>query len=449
MIRTNSKEINQGDIFIAIKGERYDGHNFIEEAIKNGASKVVVEHGTYEVETIKVNDTKLYLNNFVKEYYLPRIKDLKLIGVTGTNGKTTSCFLLYQMLNKFNMPCAYIGTIGFYLKDNVKILRNTTPDILSLYQMLYECKINGMDYVAMEVSSHSLAQSRIAGLTFDYAIYTNLTQDHLDFHKDMNEYALTKQKLFKLLTSNGKAIINNDDKYSDQMKLNNYLTYGFTKSDYQVLKHRLENDHTSFILKHNDVEYNIISPLFGTYNIYNLLTMIIVLHQEGIKMTDIINKILLLKAPAGRMETIIYNNNKIIIDYAHTPDAVFNILNAVREFSNGKIYSIIGCGGNRDKTKRPKMAFYAMAMSDQVIITNDNPRFENPDDIIRDMLHNNTKQNYEVIKDRGHAIERGIEMLSENDALVILGKGHEDYQIINDEKRHHSDLEYVLKICRG
>lgn len=449
MIRTNSKEVSLGDVFIAIKGERHDGHDFIEEAIKNGASKVVVEHGTYEVETIKVDDTKQYLNNFVKEYYLPRIKDLKLIGVTGTNGKTTSCFLLYQMLNKFNMPCAYIGTIGFYLKDNVKTLENTTPDILSLYQMLYECKMNGINYVAMEVSSHSLAQNRIDGLTFDYAVYTNLTQDHLDFHKNMNEYALTKQKLFKLLTSNGKAIINNDDKYSDQMKLNNYLTYGFTKSDYQVLKYSLENDHTSFILKHNDMEYNIISPLFGIYNIYNLLTMIIVLHQEGLEMIDIINKILILKAPAGRMQTIVYNDNKIIIDYAHTPDAVFNILNTVREFSNGKIYSIIGCGGNRDKTKRPKMAFYAMAMCDRVIITNDNPRFEDPDDIIKDMLHNNTKQNYEIVKDRGHAIERGIEMLSENDTLVILGKGHEDYQIINGEKRHHSDFEYVLKLCRG
>lgn len=449
MIRTNSKEVLQGDIFVAIKGAKYDGHDYIDEAIERGASKVVVEYGDYAVHTIKVVDTTQYLIDFVKEYYLPRIKNLKIIGITGTNGKTTSSFLIYQMLNMMNIPTSYIGTIGFYMKDTVRQLNNTTPDILSIYQMLDESRQSGITHIVMEVSSHALALNRIEGLTFDYAVYTNLTQDHLDFHHDMTSYAMTKQKLFKLLKENGKAIINNDDSYSDTMKINNYLTYGFKKSDYEVLNYSTQNDNTLFTFKHAEKEYKVKSPLLGKYNIYNLLTMIIVLHEEGFALDEIISKVPILKAPAGRMDTVFYHDNKIIIDYAHTPDAIFNILNAVKEFSKGRIYSIIGCGGNRDKTKRPKMAFYALAMCDKVIITNDNPRFEDPGDIIADMLHNNIKNNYEVIINREDAIKRGIELLDKDDVLVILGKGHENYQIINDEKLYHNDKESVLKLCRG
>lgn len=449
MIRTNSKEILPGDIFIAVRGQRVDGHNFIDEAIKNGASKVVVEYGDYAVHTIKVDDTTQYIRDYVKEYYVPRIKDLVIIGITGTNGKTTSSFLIYQMLNEMEIPCAYIGTIGFYMKDVVRQLENTTPDILSIYQMLDECREQGINHIVMEVSSHALALNRIEGITFDYAIYTNLTEDHLDFHKDMENYAITKQKLFKLLKSNGKSIINNDDEYAPFMKINNYLTYGFNKSDYQLLKYHSQKDSTIFTFKYNGSEYIVNSPLLGKYNVYNLLTMIIILHEEGFTFDNIIDKVPKIKAPAGRMDTVVYNDSKIIIDYAHTPDAVFKILNAVKEFSNGRIYSIIGCGGNRDKTKRPKMAFYALSLCDKVIITDDNPRFEDPNNIINDMLHNNVKNNYEIIMDRKDAIKRGIELLNKNDILVILGKGHEDYQIINGDKLYHSDKEYVIKICRG
>lgn len=446
MIRTNSKEVCQGDIFIAIKGERYDGHDFINEAIENGAIKVVVEYGEYNVETIKVDNTKEYLINYVKEYYLPRLKGLKLIGVTGTNGKTTSSFLIYQMLNKLNRSCAYIGTIGFYIQDDIKVLENTTPDILALYQMLYECKQKGIEYVALEVSSHAIALRRIEGLKFDYAIYTNLTQDHLDFHYTMDNYALTKQKLFKVTN---KSIINNDDEYSNLMKIDSYVTYGFNQSDYQILNYDIKNNKTIFTFRHNDIEYTVNSPLLGRYNVYNLLTAIIFLHQEGFKMNDIIDIIPILKAPAGRMDIVFYHDNRIIIDYAHTPDAVFNILNEVKEFSNGTLYSIIGCGGNRDKTKRSKMTFYALALSDKVIITSDNPRFEDPMEIVNDMLRNNFKNNYEIIIDREEAINRGISLLDKDDILVILGKGHENYQVIKNERKHHNDKEYVLKICRG
>lgn len=449
MIKTNSKEIKVGDIFLALRGINEDGHDYVEEAIANGASKVIVEHGSYSVPTIVVEDTKQYLNDFVKEYYGPKIDKLKLIGITGTNGKTTSCYLIYQMLNKLKIPCAYIGTIGFYIKDEIRELKNTTPDILTVYQMLIECIENDIKYVVIEVSSHALEMGRVEGLTYDYAIYTNLTEEHLDFHNDMDSYALSKQKLFKMLKDEGKAIINIDDQYCDIMKINNYLTYGFGNSDYQIIKYNIDNNNTIFTIRYDNNEYNINSPLLGTYNIYNLLTMIIVLCQEGLTLTDIISKIPTLKAPPGRMDTVLYNGNKIIIDYAHTPDAIFNILTAIKEFSNGRIYSIIGCGGNRDKSKRPKMAFYALALCDKVILTNDNPRFEDPIEIIEDMLSNNIKSNYEIITNREVAIQRGIELLSTNDVLVILGKGHETYQIINDKKIYHNDKECVLKICRG
>jgi UDP-N-acetylmuramoyl-L-alanyl-D-glutamate--2,6-diaminopimelate ligase len=449
MIRTNSSKVLPGDVFVALIGEKVDGHNYIEDAIKNGASKVVVEYGTYSVPTITVADTKQYIIDYVKEYYLPRLKKLKLIGVTGTNGKTTCSFLIYQMLKGMGINSSYIGTIGFYMNEDIKKLDNTTPDILSLYQMLDECVEKGITHVAMEVSSHALALNRIEGLTFDYAIFTNLTQDHLDFHKDMENYALTKQKLFNLLKENGKSIINIDDEYSSYMKINNYITYGFDKSDYQILNYSNEQNNTLFTFKTSVNEYIVNSPLLGKYNVYNLLTMIILLHQEGFRIEDILEKVHNLKAPDGRMDTIIYKDSKIIIDYAHTPDAVFNILNAVREFSKGRIYSIIGCGGNRDKTKRPIMAFYALALSDKVIMTNDNPRFEDPLAIINDMLHNNIQNNYEIILDRKDAIKRGIELLNNGDTLIILGKGHEDYQIINGENLYHNDKEYVLKICRG
>ena len=449
MIRTNSKKINPGDTFIALRGNTYDGHNYIKEAINNGAIKVIVEEGNYEVETIKVLDTKEYLYNYINEYYVPLIKNLKIIGVTGTNGKTTSCFLIYQMLNMLNKPTAYIGTIGFYIKDKIIELENTTPDILTTYQLLEECVNNNIKYVSMEVSSHALALNRIKFLEFDYAIFTNLTQDHLDFHHDLDNYAITKQKLFKLLKDDGIGIINNDDNYAYLMKINNYITYGFNKSDYHIKDYIIKKDLLEFRFKYQKKLYKVNSYLLGKYNIYNLLTMIITVHKEGISLSDITQKIPLLKNPNGRMDTIIYNNNRIIIDYAHTPDAILNVLNAVKEFSNAKIYSIIGCGGNRDKTKRPLMANYALNICDKVIITNDNPRFENPFEIVKDMLHNNEKDNYEIILNREEAIKRGIEMLNSNDTLVILGKGHENYQIINDEKIYHNDKETVIKIIKG
>ncbi len=448
-IKTNSKDVKPGDIFIALNGLVRDGHDYIEDAIKNGASKIIAERGDYKVDTLLVSDTKKYLIDYLDNNYKDQIESLKIIGITGTNGKTTSCFLIYQMLNKMNIPCAYIGTIGFYLKDEVFNLDNTTPDVLELYQLLLKCYQADIKYVVMEVSSHALSLNRLGKIKLDYGIFTNLTVDHLDYHNNLEEYAKCKQKLFYMIKDNGVAIVNNDDNYSEMMKIYpKTITYGFKESDYQIIKYQMNQNKTKFNFKYKDQIYNVNTIIVGQYNVYNLLTMIITLHQEGFNLEDIINKILVLKAPPGRMDTVNYKNNKVIIDYAHTPDAIFNVLNAVKQFSKGNIYSIIGCGGNRDKTKRSRMTFYATELSNFVIITSDNPRNEDPYEIVKDMLDNNVKDNYKVIIDRKQAIKWGISLLDNNDILVILGKGHENYQIIGDNKLYHNDKEYVLKLCK-
>ncbi len=448
-IKTNSNEVQLGDTFVALKGIKSDGHNYVEEAIKKGATSVIVERGTYNVDTVYVSDTKKYLIEYLYDNYYHIISDIQLIGITGTNGKTTSCFLTYQMLNKLNKACAYIGTLGFYLRDKIIRLDHTTPDIVTLYKLLLQCKEEGIDYVVMEVSSHALDLDRVGGLKFNYAVFTNLTIDHLDYHYSIDNYVASKQKLFTLLKEDGVAIINNDADYKNMMMIHkNNITYGFNKSDFQVTKYNSSNKVTTFSFKYNNKQYPIRTPLLGKYNVYNLLTMIIIVHKIGIPLEDLIVKISMLKAPPGRIDTINYDEKTIIIDYAHTPDAVFNILNTIKELAKGRIYSIIGCGGNRDKSKRNKMAFYATSLSNKVILTSDNPRNESPQDIIDDMMKGLVKTNYQIMIDRKEAIKEGINLLAKDDILVILGKGHEDYQIIGDKKLYHNDKECVLNLIR-
>lgn len=440
-LQVNSKEVKKGDTFFAIKGNTHDGHDYINEAIKNGAIKVIAEHGLYSVETVIVENTKECLKECLERCYYKYISDLKLIGVTGTNGKTTTCYLIYQALNKVGKKCAYIGTIGFYLDKKIKDLNNTTPDILDIYKMLIECKDKGYECVVMEVSSQALSMNRLDTIYFDYAIFTNLTKEHLDYHKTMRNYALAKQLLFKKLKPNGLSIINIDDEYYSYFLDENSLTYGFEESDYKIDNYELFIDKTIFNLNDELIE----TKLIGKYNIYNLTACIIILKQLKLYNKDIIKE---LNPPVGRVEKIEYKNNLIIIDYAHTPDAVLKIITNVRKTNPNKIYTIIGCGGNRDKSKREVMGKISTEMSDYVIFTNDNPRFEKPDDIIKDMLTNVCKDNYKVIKNRKKAIKKGIQMLNENDILLLLGKGHEEYQIIKNKRKYFSDKNTVLKYIR-
>lgn len=441
MLRTNSKEVNKNDTFIALKGDNYDGHEYIEEAIQNGASKIIAEKGSYSVETEIVSSTKEYLKNYINKYK-DDIKDIYLIGMTGTNGKTTTCFLIYQALNKIGKKCAYIGTIGFYMDKKIKDLKNTTPGILELYEMIIEAKKEGYNHIVMEVSSHALAQERVYGLEFDVAIISNITQDHLDYHKTMEEYARMKAKLFQMVKAYGYAIIPNDIDYKEYVYLekNKNITYGIS-GDYILSDIKLKNNKTYFKLSNNVYE----TTLFGKYNIYNIINVIIILNE--LKVENIENIIKELSAPPGRMD-IIDKEFKIIIDYAHTPDAIKNILSCVNEMATGNIYVIIGCGGNRDKTKRPLMAQIATTYSTKAIFTSDNPRNENADEIIADMIKDLSNNNYEIEPNRKKAIFKGIQKCKKNDILLILGKGHENYQIIGNERIHFDDKETVLEYFR-
>ncbi len=441
-IKSDSRKVEKGDTFVALKYSN-DGHQYIEDAIKRGATSVVAEHGLYSVDTLIVKDTHEYLVNYLKDNYWDKIKDLKIIGMTGTNGKTTTCYLLHKALNKLGEKCAYIGTIGFYIDEKIKDLENTTPDILEIYEMLLKAKNENCKYVVMEVSSHALSLNRVKGLEFDMALFSNLTQDHLDYHHTIDNYLNAKKKLFTMLKNDKFAIINIDDKYYKDfiMEENNNKTYGFKDSNYQITKYNYNLNESNFVINDCDI-YK--TKLIGKYNIYNLTLVVAALNNLGFDYEQISKVIENLDSPSGRMDKIMYGNNAIIIDYAHTPDAVENVLLTAKELNPNHLYVIVGCGGDRDKTKRPIMGEIAVNNADQVVFTSDNPRTEDPDEIIHDIVQKLDKKNYEIEVNREKAIIRGIQLLRENDILMILGKGHENYQIIGKDKIFFDDKKVVL-----
>lgn len=428
-MKDDSRKIEVGDTYISLT----NNEKYILDAIERGASKVIVESGLYSVDTLVVKNTREYLINYLDDKYKDKFKNIKIVGITGTNGKTTSCYLLWQILNKLNIKTSYIGTIGFYMDKKIKDLNNTTPDILDIYEMINKSIDEGYKYIVMEVSSQALDMNRLGKLRFNYAVFTNLTKEHLDYHKTMNNYALAKQILFK---QSDISLINIDDEYSNYFILDNCYTFGINKSDYRITDITI-NDNTSFKLNNEEYKTNII----GKYNIYNLIPTLIILEIDKINYNkEILTK---LEYPPGRLELIKKDDNKIIIDYAHTPDAVEKVIKTVKELNPNNIITIIGCGGNRDKTKRPIMGDITTKLSNYVIFTNDNPREEDPDSIIKDIIQNLDTTNYEIIPNREKAIIKGIQKLTKNDILLLLGKGHENYQIIGKNKYPFSDLEIV------
>ena len=400
-ISANSKKGN--NIFVSLNNK------YIDDAINNGFKKIIVSKSKFKA----VKSTRKYLEKYLKKYYYKQIKDIILIGVTGTNGKTSTSYLIYQALNLAGIKCSYIGTIGFYLENDIKKLNNTTPDICDLYEMIIESINCGCKAVVMEVSSHALKLGRVNTLKFDYAILTNITEDHLDFHKTYKDYYKTKMSIFKKLKKKGTKI-----------------------SDIKIENYDINNDY----FEYNNKIYN--TKIKGEYNIKNIIPSIIILDKMNIDSRKIIPQLCL---PPGRMQIIKFKNNSIIIDYAHTPDAMEKIISTVKKMNYNKIITIFGCGGNREKEKRPKMGEIASLLSDYVILTNDNPRDENPKEIIRE-IKQNMNNNYKIIYDRKKAIQEGIKMLKENDVLLILGKGHEEYQIIDNKKIFFSDLYTVYDI---
>ena len=431
-IKDDSRRIKKGDTFIALKKD-HDGHEYVMDAIKNGASRVIVEKGSYPVDTVIVSDTHEYLVEYLKNNYYDEIKDLKLIGITGTNGKTTTAFLIYEAFLNIGIKAAYIGTIGFYKNGEYRRINNTTPDILEIYELLLECSKDSISYVVMECSSQGLDMNRLSGLHFIYGIFTNLTRDHLDYHKTMENYLNCKLKLFDMCD---RRIVNSDSEYSKYFINENNVTFGFNSNDYKISSYDTLNYKTTFKL--NDIVYE--TSLIGLHNIYNLSIVIILFKELNLDLD--VSK---LYAPNGRMDVIKKDSNLIIVDYAHTPDAVEKIINTALSLKPNNVITIVGCGGNRDKTKRPIMGSIATKLSSYCIFTSDNPRGEEELSIINDILKGVTKDNYEVVINRKKAIIKGIQKLKKNDILLVLGKGHEDYQIIKDKRIYFDDKKIVLE----
>lgn len=421
-IKVDSRKVEKGDTFIALRGIDGDGHKFINKAIENGASKIICEEGSYSVETIVVKDTREYLINYLNENYGDKINKLKIIGITGTNDKTTSAYLFHEILNKIGKKCGYIGTIGFYINEKIRSLNNTTPDIYDLYELLLECYDKNCEYVIMEVSSQGLANKRVESLKFDYAVFTNLTQDHLDFHKTMENYALAKQELFKNLKSNGKAIINYDDNYKEYylLKGNNNFTYGFNGGDFKITSYEVINHNTVFDVTYLNNTYSFKTNLIGKYNIYNLMSSIVIMALENIPFDLIIKSVCDLSLPKGRTETLKYNSNLIIVDYAHTPDAMIKVFEVAHEVTKGNVYVVFGCTGDRDKDKRIKMSRIACENAKHVIMTHDDPHFENQEEIYLDMTKGLKYDNYEIVRDRKDAKEVIDKLKNERHTIYII-----------------------------
>ncbi len=449
-IKTDSRKVKPGDTFIAIRNVARDGHDYIEAAIEAGAKKIICEEGNYAVETVVVPNTRVYLDEYLYEKYYPKFSDMKFIGVTGTNGKTTICYLIYQMLMKLGKKCAYIGTIGFYYPNGKRELNNTTPDTDLLYEMFLEAKEAGCEIVVMEVSSHALDLNRIYGITYDEVAFTNLTQDHLDYHKTLENYREAKKILFMKTRGDKIAVLNKDDEHYSHFLLeeNKNMTISSKEGNVKIVSIQFSNLGTNFTFSFENNTYETAIHMVGRYNVYNYLTAFLLVKNLGFSVEEILALNETLQAPKGRMELIPYGTNSIFVDYAHTPDAVINVLKNAKEYKTGKIITLVGCGGDRDPLKRPIMGHAAEVDSDYVIYTSDNPRTEDPSLILEDILKGVEQENHEVIVDRKEAILKGMSLLKDKDILMILGKGHEDYQIIGKEKHHFSDQEIVYEYIK-
>ena len=446
-IKIDSRKIKPGDTFVAIPGATVDGHDYIGKAIEAGATKVVVEKDVEcSVDKLLVDNTNDWLTNHIADTYSSTINEMNIIGITGTNGKTTTAYLTYQMLNKLGSKTAYIGTIGFYLPDEDFIeLPNTTPNILDLYELFLTAKEKGCKNVIMEVSSHALHQERVKGIEYKVAGFTNLTQDHLDYHKTMDNYLAAKQLILKQL--NGPMIVNIDDPCGKKWMsaYNNSKDLGKNANNYNIVSYEDSHNGTLINFKVDEISYEVETNLRSTFNVYNYLTALSFCNNLGYEVEEIINITSSIYPPKGRCEQIKVKDGEAVIDYAHTPDAVEKIINAFTENKKGRVITIVGCGGDRDPKKRPIMGRIAAEKSDYVVFTSDNPRTEDPQAIMNDILAGVSTSNYEVELDRREAIKKALDMINKDDVVLILGKGHEDYQIIGREKIHLDDAEEVRK----
>ena len=456
-VNIDSRKIETGHLFVAIKGTQTDGHKFIPKALELGASAVLCEDIPEEkvagVTYVQVESTESAVGPVATVFFGEPSKKLKLVGVTGTNGKTTIATLLYNMFRKFGHKCGLLSTVCNYIEGEAIPADHTTPDPIELNHLLSKMVEAGCEYAFMECSSHAIAQKRIGGLDFAGGIFTNLTRDHLDYHKTFENYRDAKKAFFDGLSKDAFAITNADDKNGSVMvqnckaKIKTYSTRSMADFRARIIECHFEGMYLEIDGREVGVQF------IGKFNVSNLLAVYGAAVMLGKKPEDILLILSTLKSVAGRLEPIRSKEGvTAIVDYAHTPDALENVLNAIHEVLDGKggqVITVCGAGGNRDKGKRPLMAQEAAKQSDRVIITSDNPRFEEPQDIINDMLEGlNAQQKKKTISivDRKEAIRTATMMANKGDVILIAGKGHEDYQEIKGVKHHFDDREIVREI---
>ena len=455
-VNIDSRRIEKGHLFVAIRGTQVDGHSFIQKATDLGAAAILCEQLPEErregVTYVVVDSTESAVGPVATMFYNDPTSKLKLVGVTGTNGKTTIATLLYNMFRKFGHKCGLISTVCNYIEDKAVPADHTTPDPIELNRLLAEMVEAGCEYAFMECSSHAIAQKRIGGLKFAGGLFTNLTRDHLDYHKTFENYRDAKKAFFDMLPKDAFAITNADDKNGMVMVQN-------TKAKVKTYSTRTMADFRGRIIEchfegmYLDIDGHEVGVQFiGKFNVSNLLAVYGAAVMLGKKSEDILVVLSTLKSVSGRLEPIHSPEGfTAIVDYAHTPDALENVLNAIHEVLGGKghVITVCGAGGNRDKGKRPLMAQEAVRQSDKVIITSDNPRFEEPQDIINDMLAGLTAQQMKKvvsIADRREAIRTACMLATKGDVILVAGKGHEDYQEIKGVKHHFDDREVIRDI---
>ncbi len=450
----DSRKVKPGYVFVCITGYATDGHKFARSAVENGAVAVVAEHDlpTVDVPCVVVENTRKAMAHIAATYYDYPFKKFNLIGITGTNGKTTSTYLIKAILEHMGKKVGLIGTNQNMIGDMVIPTSRTTPDSLELMQLFDEIAKHNVDYVVMEVSSHALALDRVTSCEFNVGAFTNITQDHLDFHKTMEEYLAAKSILFNICKN---GVINADDSGSklllEKETCDSVITYGIDSDcDLKASNIELRSDGVKFDLSFNGETQRVDLPIPGRFSVYNAMTAIGCCLADGISLKDAVDGIHTAHGVKGRIEIVKTpgTDYTVIIDYAHTPDGLLNVINAIRGFAKGRVVTLFGCGGDRDATKRPKMGKIAAELSDFCIVTSDNPRTEDPEKIVQQVVEGvkQTDCDYVVITNRFEAIEYALDHAQKDDIILLAGKGHETYQILGTETIKFDEREIVTKL---
>ena len=460
-VTDDSRNVKPGCLFVAVKGERVDGHAFLDHAVAAGAAAVVVDQkaAVRTVASVRVQDSRRALGLIGSRFYQDPSASMRLIGVTGTNGKTTTTYIVKTTLEAAGRQVGLIGTVAYLIGEESVPASHTTPGALELQRLFSRMVQAGLDTVVMEVSSHALALDRTAGSEFDVAVFTNLTQDHLDFHGNMEDYFRAKLKLFtgldvpSIKKTGKRAIVNLDDPWGTRIRdacTVPVWTYGLrSHADLRAEDVALSATGTTFTLRSPFGSCSMQSRLVGEHNVYNLLAAIGVVLHEGLTLDQVQSALRAISNVPGRFERVEAGQDfTVVVDYAHTEDALIRLLTAAQALRTGRVITLFGCGGDRDRTKRPKMGRAAVQYSDVVILTSDNPRTEDPAVILREVevgvknaLINRAQVQYRMIADRRAAIEAAVREAKTGDMVVIAGKGHEDYQILGTTKHHFDDRE--------